>query len=289
MCNQKIDFDVCFIGGDKRQLFAAKALSKKTRKNVFVSGDIFSELSRNCQGNLVFTDNPIKAVHLSKAIILSLPAANCEKVLSFLDISSEACRNGSIIIGGNFSPYMLDVMCEEGILYFDYYKDECYALRNAYLTAEGGIKLAMDTLDISVKSAKVIVLGFGRIGKALASMLSGLGNIPTVYARRAEARVLAEEMGYDVTETLDLSGFDVVFNTVPERIISNETLLELPDRRILIELASSPGGFDAEIAAQCAHMVIDGRALPGKYAPQSAGEILAETVYGILLDATKIR
>ena len=121
----------------------------------------------------------------------------------------------------------------------------------------------------------------------MASMLKGLGNSPTVYARRPEVRALASEMGYDVIENVTLSSFDVVFNTVPDRIISDDSLLELPDGKIFIELASSPGGFDSEIAVQCSHTVVDGKALPGKYAPQSAGAILADTVHSILQNATK--
>ena len=73
-----------------------------------------------------------------------------------------------------------------------------------------------------------------------------------------------------------------VFILIVQRIITNDDLLELESGRILIELASSPGGFDPDIAAGCSHVVIDGKGLPGKYAPESAGRAVAESVFSAL-------
>ena len=43
----------------------------------------------------------------------------------------------------------------------------------------------------------------------------------------------------------------------------------------LLELASLPGGFDADAAARFGLHVIDGQGIPGKYAPRTAGELIA--------------
>jgi dipicolinate synthase subunit A len=93
---------------------------------------------------------------------------------------------------------------------------------------------------------------------------------------------LAKEMGFFTVDRIDLRGSEVVFNTVPQRIITNDDLLELEGGRILIELASAPGGFDPDIAKGCSHVVVDGRGLPGKYAPISAGRAVAEFVESFL-------
>jgi dipicolinate synthase subunit A len=51
---------------------------------------------------------------------------------------------------------------------------------------------------------------------------------------------------------------------------------------VLIDLASAPGGVDAEAAANLGIRVIFALSLPGKYAPVSAGHIIAQTVLSCL-------
>ena len=146
--------------------------------------------------------------------------------------------------------------------------------------------LAMNSLKKALRASRCAIVGYGRIGRALGDMLRELKADTTVFARRNETRVLANENGLktqnadfgDISISESLKSFDVIFNTVPERIISNELLLSLPSKTVLVELASSPGGFDTDIAIQSEVNVVDGRGLPGKYAPETAGRIVAETV-----------
>ena len=49
-----------------------------------------------------------------------------------------------------------------------------------------------------------------------------------------------------------------------------------------IDLASAPGGVDAEAAERLGIKVISALSLPGKVAPETAGEIIKNTVYNII-------
>jgi dipicolinate synthase subunit A len=51
---------------------------------------------------------------------------------------------------------------------------------------------------------------------------------------------------------------------------------------LLIDLASAPGGVDAEVARGLGLPVVWALSLPGKYAPVTAGEIIADTVLSML-------
>jgi dipicolinate synthase subunit A len=51
---------------------------------------------------------------------------------------------------------------------------------------------------------------------------------------------------------------------------------------LAVDLASAPGGFDMEAAEELGANVVTALSLPGKSAPQSAAEILYETVINIL-------
>ena len=279
----KTESNICFIGGDERQIHAASALSTMTNLRIIVSGETF--LPRHSQSigpSVVYEENPIKALRASSTAILPLPASIVESTVSFVDVIEEMKQKEGTVIAGKFSPYMLDLMEEENVHYADLLNDESFNIKNAYITAEGAVHLAMNTLDAMLRDTRCIILGFGRIGMALGQLLLSMGCRPTVYARRKEVRVLAREMGLYTMEKIDLNGSDIIFNTVPQRIISNDDLLELSGKRILIELASAPGGFDPDIAIGCSHNVINGRGLPGKYAPISAGKAIAETVFSFL-------
>ncbi len=277
---KNISKTICFIGGDERQKYAAINLSEYI--NVNVAGDIFNNTVRG-NGNIKFFDNPLKAIHESNAIILPLPAAAVEKNVSISDIITNS--ESRLILGGKFSPYFKNVIETAQIKYKDYYEDESFTIKNAFLTAEGAAHLAMSSTKSSLRFSKCAIIGYGRIGKALSSILKAFNSDVTVCARREETLALAEENGLKTQKILSdhaLSGieksFDIIFNTVPERIISNEILLAIPSKTVLIELASMPGGFDPDIASQCELTFVDGRGIPGKYAPSAAGKILSETI-----------
>ena len=279
---------VCFIGGDERQKYAAESLAEHI--NINTVGEIFTDVKHSYVKHF---ENPLKAICGVDAIVLPLPAASCERIISFTSFTENlsALSSKALVLGGRFSPYLRGLLEDRSVKYVDYYENESFALRNAYLTAEGAVQLAMGTLKKSLGRSKIAIIGYGRIGKALGSLLSAFHADTTVFARRHEVRVLAEEEGLKArkanfhNESIfeEHETFDVIFNTVPERIIPNELLISLPEETAIIELASPPGGFDADIAVQSGIEVINGRGLPGKYAPETAGRIVAETVLQYLI------
>ena len=157
---------------------------------------------------------------------------------------------------------------------------------NAVPTAEGAIQIAMEELPITIHGARALVVGFGRVGRALAPRLQALGARVTVAARRYEQRSLAQSMGL-ATERADrlpdwLCCYDLVVNTVPARILSEEDLEDLRPGCLVIDLASKPGGVDLEAAARLGVKVIWALSLPGKVAPVTAGKSIKITIYNIL-------
>ena len=271
---------ICFIGGDERQKYVAEHLAEHI--NINTVGKIFENLKHY---RVSYFENPIKAIYEAQAIILPIPASSSENIIAFSDIANIINKNeGKIyVLGGKFSPYLKGIIQKEDIKYDDYFEDECFTIKNAFLTAEGALQIAMTAIKRSIRFSKCAILGYGRIGKALGEMLKGFYVDVTVLARKEEALALAKENGLKAQNISSISNnlngeFDIIFNTVPERILSNEVLLSIPRHTVLIELASPPGGFDPDIALQCDVHFIDGRGLPGKYAPETAGKIIADTI-----------
>ena len=273
----KSSLNVCFMGGDKRQKYAAEELCQYAK--VTTTGECFIGGK-----DVGYFESPIKALHGARVIVLPLPAVKSETVMEFAKVVEHAQKSGAMILGGMFSTYMKDTMDAQSVGYFDYYDDECFTIRNAYLTAEGALSIAMNRLEKDMKSTSFAIFGYGRIGSALGDLLLACKGNTTVYARRDEALTTAAERGLN-TKYISCDGaldYDVIFNTIPARVITNEQILELGESTLLVELASAPGGFDAEIAEQSGAKVMKAAGLPGKYAPRSAGKALADTLLKIL-------
>ena len=76
----------------------------------------------------------------------------------------------------------------------------------------------------------------------------------------------------------------VIFNTVPNLVLSEKELHCLTDNCLVIDLASKPGGIDFEAAKKLGIHVIWALSLPGKNLPVSAGRAVAKTIINILED-----
>ena len=161
----------------------------------------------------------------------------------------------------------------------DYARDETLLAGNAEITAEGALALAMEQLPVTLAGCSVLVIGWGRIGQLLARKLAALGVQVTISARKARDRGLIEALGFRAEETgvygRGLSGYRMIFNTVPAPILSREQAAQLPARCRYLELASQPGVDPKSLASE---QFLSGRALPGKYAPETAGILLGKAI-----------
>ena len=154
-------------------------------------------------------------------------------------------------------------------------QDEVYTLENAALTAEGAVFTAMDGSDRSILNAECLIVGFGRIGRALTQRLRALGAKVTVAARREESRREAGEGSVNISQIPDVIGkMDFVFNTVPHPVIGREALEKVKPSALLIELASAPYGIDREEAKRLELSLRAEGGLPGRYCPISAAQAL---------------
>lgn len=173
----------------------------------------------------------------------------------------------------------------------DYYGSEAVQLKNARITAEGAVMTAMELTDTALLGSRAAVVGYGRIGRSLSRLLVSLGVRVTVCARRAES--LAEAWG-DGCDTVDISsgggalsclahGYDVIFNTVPACLFDRALLERMDEGTHIIDLASPPGCVSAGCGARTSR-VVRALSLPGRYAPRTAGEVLAEAVLALLKD-----
>lgn len=165
----------------------------------------------------------------------------------------------------------------------DYYRREELAVGNAIPTAEGAVGIAIREYPGTINGAKCLITGFGRIGKNLAIILRGMGAEVFCAARKKADLMQMRAFGVQPLTYREISRrFDLIFNTVPAKVLTSPALMQQTRDTLIIELASAPGGIDLKRAEELHLHVIDAPSLPGRVAPKTAAEYIKEAVYNIL-------
>lgn len=172
------------------------------------------------------------------------------------------------VVGGNLNHPAL-----EGYRKLDLLQDPLYVAKNAAITADCAVRTAAGRLPVIWEDCRVLILGWGRIGKCLAALLKAMGASVAVAARKTSDRAMLAALGYGSADIArpesELCRCRVVFNTVPEEVVDLEQSALCGADCLKIDLASRQGiaGSDVIIA----------RGLPGKDAPESSGALIAQT------------
>ena len=157
---------------------------------------------------------------------------------------------------------------------------------NALPTAEGAVQIAMEELPVTLHEARVLILGYGRLGRVTAQRMAALGARVAVAARSHEQLAWARVWGYATEHTARLKpwlcSYDLVVNTIPACVLGREELAALKPGALVIDLASKPGGVDFDMAAELGVQTIWALSLPGKVAPVSSGGYIRTTIYHII-------
>lgn len=229
-----------------------------------------------------------EALENAGAVILPMPAfADADTVRGAGKLSLRTVLTGmpknALLLGGVLAPG-LGAIRRAQVRAEDYAQSEAVAAANALPTAEGAIQLAMERLPVTLSGSRVLVMGFGRIGKVLAEKLRLLGAEVTVSARKQGDLGLIRAMGFAAEHTGhfrdSLGEYDCIFNTVPAPVLSPEALAEIRADCPILELASAPGCLSGSQPRP--ENYIPAPALPGRCAPKTAAAILKNEIVSIL-------
>ena len=224
------------------------------------------------------------AVRAADTVVLPMPAfaggahIRAQETIP-LDAVLGSMRPGAKLLGGKLEPAR-PALDASGVRWLDYAEDEALQIENAALTAEAAAQLAMQHLPGAVLGCRALVIGYGRIGRRLCRILAALGADVTAAARKPAdfADIRASRLHAELTGAYrsGLGGYDLIANTVPAPVLTGAQLAACRPGCVYLELASMPGGLASPAPEQL--RVIDGRGLPGRYAPEAAARIIYQTL-----------
>lgn len=164
------------------------------------------------------------------------------------------------VIGGNLD-HIPDFYPKADLL-----REEQYLAENAALTADCALRLLGQQLPVAFRDCPILIIGWGRIGKCLASMLKALDADVSVAARKPSDLGMLTALGYGTVEVgnIDPTRYRAILNTAPAPVLSPG------GNAVKIDLASRLGMAGED--------VIWARGLPGKMLPESSGELIARGV-----------
>lgn len=228
-------------------------------------------------------------------IVLPVPAEKNGQLNSPLSAQSLSMDDlisnlwpGQLLCGGRLSPASSLAAVRAGLQVVDLMQRRDFTVSNAAITAEGAIHKLMEASPRCLMGSHVLITGWGRIASVLAPKLHALGAYVTVAARKAGDRAMAAALGLGCCSfralALLIEDVDFVVNTVPATVLDERLLKRIKKDALLLELASSPGGFEPELAKELGLRHISAPGLPGSYAPESAAELMRETIYAIIAE-----
>lgn len=284
--------EVLVLGGDLRYIEIIENLSKKHNvdivgyKNTFINHKcmnvdimdvdvskydvILFPINGVMDKNLIscrFNNTPIKLpvdfLVNSKKDVLIFSGINTSNLNNMLDIASRKCE---------FLMNDLDVI-----------KD------NAVITVEGIIADIIVNTDRAIGDSKVLVFGYGNVGKVLVDYLSLLGaNVcVSVVLEEDKKNLISKNIdcfySYDHDRLIKEIGVnDVIVNTVPKTIIDEHDIKYINQDSYVLDISSHPHGINREVLDEYFIKNKLYLGIPGKVASKTAGNILTKKINQIM-------
>lgn len=277
---------ITVLGGDLRQSYAAEYLS-----SCGFNVTCFQTPDFPYDSSIHIADLLSEALYDSPAILLPSPLSQdgthlLQKNSSFSLVSLEG-------LGAQFSPDQIifyngmpaefhqELIQRECILYnlSDFPE---FSSTNSRLTAEGLLSEIIRYTPFSLQKTNILLIGYGRCGDAIGSLLSSIGAHVYVLEQDTKKQELAEQNGLLAISSSEkstiLSHCSLIVNTVPDTVLTPDDLQILSKNCYIFDIASAPFGFSSDITTEYSLPYFRLPGLPGKFSPQSAGIAIGKTI-----------
>ncbi len=223
----------------------------------------------------------------TKYIILPVRGVDNHQVINdtsikFTDNYLQSARGKTIYTGLVNDEFLKK--CEANNIRLVSYLNENIAIDNNYLTTEGIIEAIVNNSERAIYKSKILIVGYGKLGQIAANILKAMKADITISCRHKKDFLHAKINDYIVINHPQIIGvvdqFDFIINTIPFHILDHLVLQKINESKLLIiDVSSEPYGLDHMFAKDKGINTLLLPGIPGKKAPQTAGEIIGNFIY----------
>ena len=272
-------YRVAVLGGDGREVHIAERLAQDGHEAVR-----YGQASRESNGVRVAAELP-DAVAGAEWLVLPSPGLNGDVVyapdapepivLGRQLLAPSSLSTGGIVLGRS-NPTLDQLARAMDVALFQLKDDLGLATRLSTGVAEGVMRLLIELTRRILREHRIFVVGYGVTGAVILDYLVAARCLPIVTTRHPKALERARQCGaipvaYD-ERVAAMGEADIIVNTVPSTdAVPREAFAALRGR-IVVDIASPPGGIDHEAARAAGVQVHWPRGLAGGRAPLTAGD-----------------
>ncbi len=230
-------------------------------------------------GEYLLKNNFIKTNNINEADIVILPfIVDTEKFKIDKSFFNNLKKGVKVFIGVK-SDSLEDKFKDENISLNTMLEDKSITVLNSIATSEGVLQFIISNTNQTIYNSSFLVLGYGFCGERIVKNLIDLGGNVTVFDRNDFKMRRANLIGASSLNKIDNLNYDVVINTIPTKIIDNKLLSNYP---LIIDISSSPFGFDLKYAKENNIDINILRKIPSIFAVKTSGYILGQFIINTL-------
>lgn len=276
---------IIVLSGDERQIQVMKQIATK---GVYITAVGFT--NQDIEHNFI-THQTIATTNFSSADAILLPVAGVDnegniaiegsdEKLSLTKELLEQTPKKCLVFSGGANQTLRTIVNSANRKLIPIFERDDVAIANSIPTAEATLQIAMEETKQTIHNANVTIIGYGRIGTTMAHLFHQVGANVTVATRKntdiAKSKILHYQSVHSEHMVEVLQQSDIIINTVPALLLDKDALEAITPSSLIIDVASKPGGTDFNMAEQLGIKAIHALALPGKVAPITAGNIIAD-------------
>lgn len=246
-------------------------------KDIFVLGtdarfDVLSQLFEQ-DGHRVFRSLSFPVPE--GAVVLFSLGAGEEEVLPVL----KKLAKSSFVFVGRKTEEMVRLALQRELFLFALLQEEEYVLENSLATAEGCLAEVIQKTDCLLSELVVLICGYGNCGRALARLFWLCGAGVWIFSREGSLEK-ARHDGFNIYRApgKNMGMFDVVLNTVPAPILTEEFTWSMREGSAIFQVASGTSGADRKALSAQGIRFHPLPGLPGRFAPQTEANCLYRIV-----------
>lgn len=186
-----------------------------------------------------------------------------------------------IIVGGNLPREVMHYCTIHNIKYYDVLGSEELAEKNARLTAEGLLISLLSQTSFSISDFNTLITGYGKCGREIADILNIFTDEIYIYDTDPSALKSAKSRHYKIVTPKELHDkhhpvhqINTLINTAPANPFHDNTWRSFPEDCAVFNIAS----VTLRPPLPFAERVISCPGIPGKYAPKTAGILIAKEI-----------